>query len=561
MVLPAVQAAVAVVPAEEDNECIYHKKKRVMKKKLTIIALAVLVATSVSAQTIYDAATIASKDLNGTARFVGMGGAMGALGGDISTIGTNPAGIGIYRSNDAMISFGYSSMGVESKFAGNKFSNDKNNGNFDNAGFVFSTKIGNQTTLRYVNFGFNYHKAKSFNKTTTMEGQLGYSQTELMAAQANGMFNDGVDLAYYTEEKINPYDDRGRAGWLGALGWDAELFLTDDHPTHPFYPYPYVTNPYANYRSEERGGVDQYDFNIAFNFNDRVYLGITIGAYDVNYRKTYYYGEDISNDGEYYDLWSENRIHGAGWDAKFGLIVRPFEESPLRLGLAIHTPTFYKLTYTTEAEIGSNLWYTDNETGEDFLNYQSYSTYYELGDKKMNREFELRSPWTYNLSLGYTVGRNLALGAEYEHQNYSSMKFYYPEGDEMPETDQVKNYLKGVNTFRIGAEYKVIPEFAFRLGYNYSSAVFENNAVKALPANSLNVDTDYANTKSLSNYTLGIGYRGSSFYADLAYKYTTQKADFYPFALPTETGAYDVPAVTKVTNSRSQVILTLGMRF
>ena len=58
-----------------------------MKKKSTIIALAVLVATSVSAQTVYDAANIISKDLNGTARFVGMGGAMGALGGDISTIG------------------------------------------------------------------------------------------------------------------------------------------------------------------------------------------------------------------------------------------------------------------------------------------------------------------------------------------------------------------------------------------------------------------------------------------------------------------------------------------
>mgnify|MGYP002233871926 CR=1 FL=1 len=59
-------------------------------------------------------------DLNGTARFVGMGGAMGALGGDISTIGTNPAGIGIYRSNDAMMSFSFSSYGTESNYMGSK---------------------------------------------------------------------------------------------------------------------------------------------------------------------------------------------------------------------------------------------------------------------------------------------------------------------------------------------------------------------------------------------------------------------------------------------------------
>ena len=196
-----------------------------MKKKSTIIALAVLVATSVSAQTVYDAANIISKDLNGTARFVGMGGAMGALGGDISTIGTNPAGIGIYRSNDAMVSFGFSSMGVESKLGSNTFNSDKNRWNFDNAGFVFSTKLGNVTTLRYVNFGFNYHKAKSFNRTMTMGGQYGLSQTDLMASQANQMYNgypSRVDLNQLTIDEINPYNHNS-VGWLGALGWDACL--------------------------------------------------------------------------------------------------------------------------------------------------------------------------------------------------------------------------------------------------------------------------------------------------------------------------------------------------
>ena len=93
------------------------------------------------------------------------------------------------------------------------------------------------------------------------------------------------------------------------------------------------------------------------------------------------------------------------------------------------------------------------------------------------------------------------------------------------------------------------------------SAAFKKTAFKDLSYNSINTDTDFANAKANNNYTLGIGYRGSSFYADLAYKYSTQKADFYPFALPGNNGNYDVPAVTKVTNSRSQVLFTLGMRF
>lgn len=106
------------------------------------------------------------------------------------------------------------------------------------------------------------------------------------------------------------------------------------------------------------------------------------------------------------------------------------------------------------------------------------------------REFRLKTPWKYNVSLGYTVGQNLAIGAEYEYEDYSSVKFRYPEGDKMEfETNAAKMVMKGVNTFRIGAEYKVIPQFAFRLGYNYSSSIFKNGAIKYLPYNSVNTDT------------------------------------------------------------------------
>lgn len=124
----------------------------------------------------------------------------------------------------------------------------------------------------------------------------------------------------------------------------------------------------------------------------------------------------------------------------------------------------------------------------------------------------------------------------------------------MSETYVAKQMTKGVSTFRLGAEYKVAPEFAVRLGYNYSTAIFEKDAWKDLPYNSINTDTDYANSKGISNYTLGFGYRGSNFYADLAYKYNNYKEDFYAFD-----SSDLVP--TKVTNNNHQIFLTLGMRF
>ena len=155
-------------------------------------------------------------------------------------------------------------------------------------------------------------------------------------------------------------------------------------------------------------------------------------------------------------------------------------------------------------------------------------TYDYVGD--MKRDYRLVTPWKYNVSLGYTVGTSLALGAEYEYEDYSTMKFKYSSndggGDMEFENAEVKNCLKGEHTFRIGAEYKVIPEFAFRLGYNYSSAVFRDEAVKYIPSNSLITDTDFSNKRSQSNYTLGIGYRGKMFYADLAYQLSTYKENF-----------------------------------
>ena len=541
-----------------------------MKKIITLAALGLLIAAPMSAQTVYDAAKITNKDLNGTARFVGMGGAMGALGGDISTIGTNPAGIGVYRSNDAMVSFGFSSYGTESNYVGNKMNSDKMRASFDNAGFVLSSKIGNATALRYVNFGFNYHKAKSFYKNMSMGGNLGdYTQTDYMAAQAGGI-KDWSDLIAHNGQGdvpsgYVPYMVGGKQ--VKNLNGDL-VYITPGEYGGMFW------GGNGSFRSEERGGIDQYDFNISFNINDRVYLGVTVGAYAIDYSKYTFYDENYLDKagnatGQGYNLQSWNKIHGSGFDVKFGAIVRPFEYSPLKIGLAIHTPTYYNLDYKTNARLESDVLNdldiaNESEVGSGVIGQYNVDTYDILkGD--MVRQFQLQTPWTYNVSLGYTIGKDLALGAEYEYQDYSSMKFKDQEGysDTFGYENSTTSMLKGVSTIRLGAEYKVIPQFALRAGYNYTSAIFNSDAYKDLPYNSIQTDTDFANTKALSNYTLGIGYRGSMFYADLAYKYSSYKEDFHPFINAYMDGEQLVigSPEAKVKNTRSQVLLTLGLRF
>lgn len=547
-------------------------------KKIITLAFALVFIGGASAQTIYDAAKLADKDLNGTARFVGMGGAMGALGGDISTMGTNPAGIGIYRSNDVMTSFSYSAYGSESNYAGGKFKNDNNRWSFDNIGFVFASKIGNETPLRYVNFGFNYKRTKSLYKNLSMAGAMGYfgdraiSQSNFMAQQATDAATNIWDA--YREEidlrNTQIYSDID-VGWLGAIGYQGGMIGQDlDHKTQYYSMMPLDGDAYSVFNSNEKGGVGQYDFNISFNISDRVYLGVTIGAYDVDYKKYSSYDETFSiyNEPNYvnegYLLDSYNKISGSGFDVKLGGIVRPFENSPFRIGFAVHTPTFYKLTYTTSARMISD--FHDPNNNQQLVGHD-IDTYNYVGD--METSYRLNTPWLFNLSAGYTVGTSLALGAEYEFEDYSTMKFKYPGadggGDMEFETGEVKNGLKGEHTFRVGAEYKVIPQLAFRLGYNYNSAVFKDEAVKYISPNSIITDTDFSNKKSQNIFTLGLGYRGSMFYADLAYKFSNYKEDFYPFynEFQEANGNWNLVTAeaTKVKNKRSQVLLTLGLRF
>lgn len=543
-----------------------------MIRKIIIAVLALSTFVGMSAQTIYDAATIAQKDLAGTARFVGMGGAMGALGGDISTISTNPAGIGIYRSNDAMLSFSYSLTGTGSDYLGTTYNRDKARWNLDNIGVVISTKISNRQPLRYVNFGFNYQKSRSFYKNMTMQGMMGsidgiyVSQVRQMARQADDVSYNLYDLY---DEKVdfyrnNVYQDQ-MIGWLGALGVQGNLVGQEYYQGEYDGYYPIVPDEVDGlYNARERGGIDRFDFNLSFNVNDRIYFGVTLGAYSVDYHKYSLWDEDYGN-GEWYTLESFNRIHGSGFNLKLGTIFRPFEESPLRVGLAIHTPTWYRLTYTTGAFLDADLYMDEEVNGEVVSTLQacSVNTQDYLNGGDMERDFNLQTPWLFNASLGYTVGRNLALGVEYEYEDYSTMKFRDRQGYTEPfsyENNEVDLCLKAVNTLRLGAEFKPTDSFSIRAGYNYSSAAYKDDAIKALPYNSINTDTDFTNHKSMNTFTVGVGYRASSFYADVAYKYNMYKSDFFPFYNEIDNSIV-TPQATKLDNSRSQVMLTLGVRF
>lgn len=543
-----------------------------MKKIFFSACLLSLFMAHAHAQETYENTKLIDNDLNGTARYVGMGGAMEALGADISVINSNPAGIGLFRRSSGSVSFGLVSQDGASSF---KYGN-KTNASFDQAGFVYSLRDGRRT---FINFGFNYHKSKNFDYIlNAASGLNGASQHKLsyMKALAN-------------ENNL----DKTSSGWRGKFAYTSQLDNLYYNTLMMTSSDGFFYNDASRYEfgRAETGYIGEYNFNTSANVNDRVYLGVTIGIHDVHYTGHSLYSEALVNLNNQtagdITVNDERRITGTGYNASFGIIFRPVDASPFRIGLSVTTPTWYDLktsNYTylinnTKADGGGKL-------QGDYPNYTTGESY----------EFKLFTPWKFGVSLGHTVGNYLALGASYEYADYSRLDtrvndgydvdywgdVYEHSSSDEPMNRHTRETLKAVSTLKIGAEAKVMPNLAVRAGYNYVSPMFKKEGYKDGNIDSYGSNyssaTDYTNWEATNRYTVGVGYTLGKMSFDLAYQYAQTNGKFHPFAdsyldytYPgqdsngndvTMTESLDNYAnAVKVSNKRNQLLLTLTYRF
>ena len=537
-----------------------------MKSKYIFFAVSLFAALSANAQETYENAKLAGEDLNGTARYVGMGGAMEALGADISTIGSNPAGIGLFRHSNVSLS-----AGLLMQSDGKEFSNGKKtNLSFDQIGGVYTTRTGQKS---FLNFGFNYHKSKNFDYILNAAGSLnGSSQNKqsyikgLLGDENSGGFfvgknKDGQNIGY-----VNATSTNVAYTWsqIDNLYWNS--LIPGSTGT---YNYEKATG-YTLDRAHT-GYIGNYDFAVSGNLNDRVYLGLTFGMKDVNYKGYSEYRENLNNTPGVL-VRDERKVTGSGFDITAGVIVRPVAESPFRIGAYVKSPTWYDLT-------------TSNVTR---LVYVSGTTSPEKGIGN-SYDFKMWTPWKFGFSLGHTIGNNIALGATYEYENYANINsrvnnggyydYYYDQYYESSIPDKnmnahTKEVLKGVSTLKLGVEYKPVSNVALRAGYNYVSAMYVNDAQKNPGIASLGTTysstTDYTNWGEINRFTLGVGYQVKKFNIDLAYQYSAQKGSFAPFSNvkdvtytsgTTTITESNIASNTDVKNNRSQLLLTLGYRF
>lgn len=536
--------------------------------KRIISALCAIVALSASAQETYQNATLITEDLNGTARYVGMGGAMEALGADISTISTNPAGIGLFRSSSVSTSFGFTSQSSTNSFS----HGDRTNVSFDQIGLVYSMRTGKKS---FLNIAFNYHKSRNFNQILSAANSLG-SGSQNIISYAKGIATGQLGAASYTGSSGNTvYEPTFSGSYPAYYSQLDELYnqaVNFDYTDGNYYSY--AADGYSFNRATT-GYIGEYDFNVSGNVNDRFYWGITVGIHDVHYKAYTEYNEGLVNSsgtslGDV-TLTDRRKITGTGIDIKGGIIFRPIDDSPFRIGLSVATPVFYDLTTENRTRL-------DNGSDIGSYDYSSISNAYD---------FELYTPWKFGISLGHTINNNIALGASYELADYGSIDTrvkdggyydwyygdYYDSSSDHEMNNHTEDNLKAVSTLKLGAEYKPLPELALRIGYNYVSPTYKSSAMKGYKDELLESygtayesTTDYTNWKSTNRFTLGVGFTYGKLNIDAAYQYSVTNGDFYPFQkefkLSDSSGVIEESYCnsTDVKYARHQVLLTLGYK-
>lgn len=548
------------------------------------MAFAAVPALSYS-QSAIDAYRFSQPDLKGTARFMSMGGAFGALGGDLSTLSQNPAGIGVYRSNELGFTVDLDVQNSSSTANGFKTSANQTKFYLNNIGGVATLRLPS-STMPNINMGFTYNRAISFNRKYNGVIGLQNSMSNYIAGIAN---NEGLTVGDVTStsdyDPYNPTDGGIAAPWLAILGYDSYLINPEGDPDSPHWTGQWGngTSGTGRFSVAESGSVEEYNIALGGNISNVVYWGMNFDIVNLDYNINSLWGEDLQNayvmnpDNNMVSptssQWSMRNLYhagGTGFNYQLGLIIKPIQE--LRIGLAFHTPTWYSVTETFNAY--TDMKYYGQQGGSDANNGYPASN-----------DMNFRSPWKVIASVAGVIGSNFIISADYEWTGYNKMKFsdpsydsYYPGWDydydfystapysndyydSYYDTNQdIKSYYRQTNTFRIGAEYRITPSFSVRAGYSFvSSPVKEdvkNDSQTIYTAGTL---TNYRFDNTTNYITAGLGYKYRGFYVDLAYVYKHMGSEYHAYTPDPSSNIMSPQA--KLSLNNSQIVMSMGFKF
>jgi hypothetical protein len=490
-----------------------------MKKLLLMLAIIATTAIGLRAQTVGDALRFGYYEVYGTARNVGVGGSISALGTDFSAIGINPAGLALYRKSEVMLSPSLLITDTESALlAGSDrplSTDSRTNFNISNAGFVFAGRPRG-SKWKSSNFALGVNRIANFNQQFFYEGSSEGSIVDRFQEQANS-FDD-----------LDPFESELAFNAGALLCCDADNLYRSDVELAP---------PGAEIARQEvvttRGSINELVFGFAGNYDDQISIGATIGVPFVTYTAERIYQEEDAGEGPDGDIPFFDELTyrydltttGVGLNLKLGFIYRL--NQMVRFGLAAHTPSIFWLDDSFRAEMEYQF------TEENITN---------VGEEQSPDglfEYQLRTPWRLIGSTGFVLGKRGFITGEFEWVDYGNLQFDLDEfADTQREVNRAINEdLGSAFNVRLGGEF-AIERFRLRGGFGLMQSPLE--------------DDDTINY----SYSFGAGLRERSFYLDFAYRINQINETYIPY----ETAEAAVQLVDNDVQN-DQFLLTLGFRF
>jgi hypothetical protein len=482
-------------------------------KKFSIIALLFVCAIlTLDAQNQTQALRYSQYMPFGTARYAGQGGAIGALGADLTSMVTNPAGLAFYRSSDFTISPSFYWVNTSSDFYGSGAEGSEFRFNLGSMGMVNAMNTNQKSGIVGAAFGFGYNTLANFNKGVYMQG----------ISPSSSLLDDFTWHANADPDNLSPYYEQ--------LAFDTYLMPYDE--TAEVYWHDMQLDGYGQQltrSSLESGYIGEYSLAGAINFSNLLYFGGTFGIHAVRYYEDIYHNE-IDHDDHVIDFDSfrfreYNSTRGWGLTGRIGMILRPLQI--LRIGASFHLPTYY--------------WLTDEKYTDMYSTWDSGSGIPDAAEGSPNGiyDYELQTPWRLTANASLILFKMATVSFGYEYVDYSNAKLNAYDYSFYDENSDISQDLNSVNNFMAGAEIR-LSSFYLRGGAQYYGSPY----------------TDTRTSAETWMYSGGLGLRTRMGYFDISYTHSN-RTEVY--------GMYSYqPGYNEVSNNEingNNIICTLGIKF
>ncbi len=504
----------------------------------------VAVTSTVFAQYANDALRFSQTFQGSTSRIKAIGNTQTSIGGDMSSLSGNPAGLGFFTKSEFTITPEFNSinnanstLSGESNFNGSQI-------NLNQAGVVFYVPTyrskGKDRTKGWLsfNFGIGYNRTNNFyfnNQYSDVNPDN--SIADYYSELANSFTRNGAVLTPAQLE--TEYNNNGASAALPYFAYENFLINygpQDDNPQVSDYFPDTELNANQIQRDDRTGG--QTEFNIAFggNYSNKFYIGGSLGINSINYttnRRFTEEGTSFSQGDNYTTNYIVNyRTTGTGVNGKLGFIYKPVNE--FRIGASVTTPTYYTI---------------DDQFAESINTTFAGADRFEGGPEQSDFSYRLRTPARVNGGASYFFGKLGFITADVEYVNYEGIRFRNSinDGSEFSDVidtnnDDIAALYKNAVNYSAGGELNLSPVL-IRVGYNHRS-----NSLNNIDNNNL--------TNKQDIYSGGLGYRIGNIFLDLTYQRAQRKFSESPYFLSDGSEPF-----TNIKSTQNNVFLTLGARF